>query len=94
MRIGQDTAEDLAASATIWLAGDPEIAGGFLSATGLAPEDLAQVAGDRGFLLAVLDYLLQRDDWVLAFARDQGIDPALPMLARQVLAGRAGMNWT
>ena len=76
------------------MAGDDEIMGAFLGATGAAPGDLKTAAADPGFLGAVLDHLLTRDDWVLGFAEADGCGPELVQSARAALPGGEAVHWT
>jgi hypothetical protein len=87
-------AEALARDALLWLAGRPEALGRFLAETGAGPQDLRAGARDPGFLGFVLDFLLADEALLLAFAADEGIDPAQPARARAALPGGALPNWT
>jgi hypothetical protein len=80
-------AEALAVAALSFLATDPERLGTFLGETGLDPASIRSAAVNPGFLPAVLDYLLGREDVLLAFAEDQAIDPAAVASARRALPG-------
>jgi len=82
-----EEAEALAVAALSYLATDPERLGTFLGETGLDPESIRSAAGGPGFLPAVLDYLLGREDILLAFAEEQSIDPASVASARRALPG-------
>lgn len=90
----QEMAETLALQVLGWLAGQDELFGSFLNATGAGREDLREQAANPVFLGAVLDFLMQDDDWVLRFAHDAGVAPTLPGLARQALPGGQTMWWT
>ncbi|MBK5945334.1 hypothetical protein CCR83_02435 [Rhodobacter veldkampii DSM 11550] len=93
MAISRDGAELLALRVLGWMAEDPEIMGGFLGATGAGVGDLRARATDRAFQVAVLDHLLMRDDWVLAFAEAVGCAPDQPLAARMALGGAEGTPW-
>ena len=80
--------------ALIWLAGDAELARGFLDAGGLAADDLRARAAEPEFLGFVLEFLLASDDTVLAFAAAAGVLPQAVARARAVLAGGELPNWT
>jgi hypothetical protein len=80
-------AEALAVAALAFLATDPERLGTFLGETGLDPASIRSAANSPGFLPAVLDYLLSREEVLVAFAEDQAIDPADVAAARRALPG-------
>jgi hypothetical protein len=90
----QDAAETLALQALGWLLAQPEELGGFLSASGAAPQDLAQLARDPVFLAALVDYLLETDDRVLACTKDLGLPATALGEARQGLPGGRDPHWT
>ncbi|WP_149140489.1 DUF3572 domain-containing protein [Gemmobacter caeruleus] len=90
----QESAETLALQVLGWLLGQDERLGQFLAASGAAPQDLPQLAGDAVFLGAVLDFLLTEDGMVLDFAQSAGIAPEMPLMARAALPGGAGPHWT
>jgi hypothetical protein len=92
--IDRTRAEVIGIRALGWVAADPDRLGAFLAASGAAPGDLAGAAEDAGFLCSVLDFVLQADDMVLAFAASEGLAPTEPMVARSVLAGEAERHWT
>lgn len=90
----QDQAEVLALQALAHLVAEPELLGAFMAATGADPAALRAGARDPGFLGAVLDFLLQDDARVLAFASAAGVAPTLPALARAALPGGQAWHWT
>jgi hypothetical protein len=90
----QDAAETLALQALGWLLAQPEELGGFLSASGAAPGDLALLARDPVFLAALVDYLLETDDRVLACTKDLGLPATALGEARQGLPGGRDPHWT
>jgi hypothetical protein len=90
----QEAAETLALQALGWLLSQPEELGGFLSASGAAPQDLAQLARDPVFLAALVDYLLETDDRVLACTKDLGLPPTALGEARHGLPGGRDPHWT
>jgi hypothetical protein len=89
-----DQAETLALQALAHLAGDPDLLGAFLGATGADLAGLRAGARDPAFLGAVLDFLLQEDARVLAFAAAAGVPPTLPAQARAALPGGHAWHWT
>ena len=80
--------------ALIWLSGQPEALTGFLAASGLAPDDLRDRAADPEFLGFVLEFILESDESVLAFAAENGLAPADSARARAALPGGSVYNWT
>jgi Protein of unknown function (DUF3572) len=93
-KMRQETAETEALRVLTWLAGQDELFDTFLGTTGATAADVAVAAGDAAFLGAVLDFLLQQDDWVLAYAQDTGTKPEVPMMARAYLPGGEAWHWT
>lgn len=89
-----EAAASMAQDALIWLAGQPDLLGQFLSATGAEPADMRRLADDPEFLGFVLDFLLGSDDLVRSFAAEAGIAPDAPMRARAALPGGAVPDWT
>lgn len=82
-----DQAEALALQAFAFLAAEPERIEPFLNATGLNPESLRSVAGEPGFLAAVLDHIGGSDSLLLEFAGNLRLNPEIVADARRVLAG-------
>lgn len=83
----RESAESLAIQALTYLGSDPERLGRFLSLSGLGPPSLRAAAGEKGFLAAVLEHVANDGSLLLAFATEQGIDPAEVDKARKALAG-------
>jgi len=90
----QEQAETVAIQALGWLAGQEELLGTFLGASGADINDLKQMARDPAALAAVLDFILMADAHVTGFCDDAGLPYDLPMQARQYLPGGAAVNWT
>lgn len=88
--LGRPEAETLALTALAWIAEDDDRLGRFLALTGLDGDTLRARAADPAVLAGVLDCLLGDESWVIAFAEDSGIDPALPVRARLLLPGSDG----
>ena len=88
--LGQRTAID----ALIWLTDRPEELSAFLTATGVNPGDLAAMAAENGFHLALLDFLLAEDARVIAFCADHAIAPEILLQARASLPGGQDPHWT
>lgn len=65
-----------------------------MSASGASVGDLATLAGDAGFLGALLDFLLEQDARVIAFCDSETLPYAAPMQARLALPGGQLTHWT
>ncbi|MCV2881396.1 DUF3572 domain-containing protein [Actibacterium sp. XHP0104] len=87
-------AETIALQALAWLAGQDDLLGVFLGASGASVGDLAAQAASAEFQGAVLDFLTMDDAWVIAFCDAHGLKYEAPMMARQALPGGAQINWT
>ncbi len=81
----RDAAREISLGVLGYLAGDPERIGPFLAETGLAPGDLRGVAGSAAFHVALLDYLINRQDQLLDYAAQAKIDPGHVVAAREIL---------
>jgi hypothetical protein len=89
-----EAAETVALQALGWLAGQDDLFGQFLGATGATATSVAEAAGRPEFLAAVLDFVLMDDAWVVAFCDAAGIGYGLPMQARAALPGGQMVHWT
>jgi len=87
-------AETLAVQALAWMAGDDELIGRFLAASGAGPGDLRTRAAEPEFLGFVLDFLLADEAALVGFAEAKHIHPDLLMRARAALPGGDLPNWT
>lgn len=94
MTDAQNMAETVAIQALGWMAGQEDVMGLFLGATGATVDDLRQGAGDPAFLGALLDFLMQQDAWIIAFCDAAGQPYEAPMRARAALPGGAQTHWT
>ncbi len=92
--IARPQAEALAVSALAWMAGDADLIGRFLAATGAGPGDLRARAAEPEFLGFVLDFLLSDEAALISFAASRNIRPDQPMRARAALPGGDLPNWT
>ncbi|MDQ0510661.1 DUF3572 domain-containing protein [Ancylobacter amanitiformis] len=79
-------AREVALGALGFLAADPERIGPFLAESGLSPADLRGIAGSTPFHVALLDFLINRQDLLIAYAGEAGIDPGHVVAAREILA--------
>jgi hypothetical protein len=89
-----EAAQALALQALGWIAANDEVFPVFLAATGANLGELRSRAADPVFLAAVLDFLLQDDQWVIAFCQAAGHAYTLPQTARAALPGGETTNWT
>ena len=89
-----ETAEVLALQALAHVAADNDLSGAFMGGSGLSPDDLRRGASDPVFLASVLDFLTQRDDWVMAFCDAHGLPYDAPLRARYALPGAEQVHWT
>jgi hypothetical protein len=79
-------AQAIAIDALAFLAGDAERLERFMALTGLSPETIRQAARSPHFMTAVLDHLAADESLLLAFAANQGLDPAHVLKARESLS--------
>ncbi|MDG1128870.1 DUF3572 domain-containing protein [Seohaeicola saemankumensis] len=94
MKSEQEKAEMLAIEALGWMAGNDEVLGQFMAASGASIDDLRAGAADPAFLGALLDFLMLEDAWVIAFCDAARQPYDAPMRARAALPGGAQMHWT
>ena len=80
-------AQTIALKALGYLAADEDLLEPFLGATGLAVGDLRAGAANPAFLAGVLDYFLQNEALLLAFAGASELAPETIVRARQRLPG-------
>lgn len=82
-----EEAEAIALMGLGHLAGDENLLTAFMDLTGIGPSQLRASASDRESLAAILQFLAQDESALLAFAANNGIEPALIEPARLVLSG-------
>lgn len=92
-------AEEIALAALDWLCGQDTLLAVFLAASGADAQDLrAQLetatGPDESLLMAVLDFILMRDDTVMDCCRAQNLPFDQLAVAHAVLSGTAQMHWT
>ena len=80
-------AQTIALKALGYLAADENLLEGFLGATGLVAGDLRAGATDSAFLAGVMDYFLQNEALLVAFAASEELAPETIVRARQRLPG-------
>lgn len=90
----QESAHALALQALAWLAADPEQIGAFLAQSGLSASELRALAAEPEFLASILDFMLADEPLLLAFCKDNGIAPQVPLQARAALPGGDLPHWT
>ncbi|ESR23590.1 DUF3572 domain-containing protein [Lutibaculum baratangense] len=83
-------AEEIGLLAFAFLARDQERILRFLRLTGIEPEAIREVAGEPGFLRAVLDHVMADEALLLVFCEEERIDPIRLPVLRQRLAARGG----
>lgn len=87
-------AERIAAEALAWIAGQEDLLGVFMGATGVSAGDIRRRAGNPSFLASVLDFVLLDDNWVRAFCDATGQSYDMPGQARAALPGGQQVHWT
>ena len=92
-------AEEIALAALGWLCTQDMLLPVFLAASGADAQDLrtqlVSASGpDEALLLAVLDFILMRDDTVMDCCRAQDLPFDQLAVAHAVLSGTAQMHWT
>lgn len=90
----REFAETIALKALTWLLANEEILPIFLGATGASPEALRRDIQDPAFQRAILDFILQDDDWVISLCDAQNLAYPDPARAAQFLAGPEAAHWT
>jgi hypothetical protein len=86
-RVSPDSAEVTALRALAWVVTDQDRAMRFLSVTGCDSETLRRRAGEAEVLGAVLDFLLDDEASLLAFADEVDLPAQSVALARFALPG-------
>ncbi len=94
IKFGAEAAQTMALEALAWVLGQDDLLGNFLNNTGASPNDLARLAGEPLFLAAVLDFLMEDDQRVIAFCADLNHPLTSVQSARAVLPGAQYMHWT
>jgi hypothetical protein len=84
--------EETAVSVLVWMAEEPEMMGRFLALTGLTADSLRRAAGEPGFHLGVLDFLMGHEPTLLQFCAATGTRPETVMRAHAALDGPPGLG--
>jgi Protein of unknown function (DUF3572) len=82
-----ETSQIIALKALGYLAANEDLLEPFLGATGLAVGDLRAGATNSAFLAGILDYFMQNEALLLAFAASEELAPETIVRARQRLPG-------
>ena len=90
-RMTRATAEEIAARALLFLAGESDRLGRFIAETGLDPATLRSRMRDADALAAVLGHVLADESALLAFAANAGLRPEDVARAEAELTG--GSPW-
>lgn len=80
-----ETAEILALRGLAWLAADPARLEGFMTLTGISPEELQTGAATQRLQAAILGHFLQDETLLLTFAAETGNAPTDVAPAHHVL---------
>lgn len=78
-------AEAIAIDALGFVAGDHEMLGRFLDLTGLRADEIRTAAGQPGFLVGVLDFVLVHEPTLIAFCDSSATKPETVQIARDKL---------
>ena len=87
-------AEIYALKVTNWLLSNQDILGVFMSSTGVSEATIRSNFHDGVFLIAVLDFVLLDDHWVIAACDAMQLEPDVMNSARLLLPGGERVNWT
>ncbi len=92
-------AREIAHGTLIWLCGEEDLLPVFLNASGASAADLIAALRDpddldAALLGAGLDFVLMRDETVIAACEAQGLGYDQLAHAQAVLSGAGGMHWT
>ena len=87
-------AEIYALKVTNWLLSNQDILGVFMSSTGVSEATIRSNFHDGVFLIAVLDFVLLDDNWVIAACDAMQLEPDVMHSARLLLPGGERVNWT
>ena len=90
----QERAEAMAVQALGWMANDPEIMGQFLGWSGASVEDLRGIGASPTLMIAIVDFILLQDEWVIDASHEIGIPPEKFAAIKQALPGGAETHWT
>ena len=89
-----DDAEIYALKAATWLLSNQELLDLFMGSTGVSENTIKSDIQNTVFLVAVLDFLLLDDKWVMEACDAMKLQPELMQTARLFLPGGDQVNWT
>ena len=89
-----DDAEIYALKAAKWLLSNQELLDLFMGSTGVSENTIKSDIQNTVFLVAVLDFLLLDDKWVIEACDAMKLQPELMQTARLFLPGGDQVNWT
>lgn len=89
-----DDAEIYALKAANWLLSNQELLDLFMGSTGVSETTIKSDIQKTVFLVAVLDFLLLDDKWVMEACDAMKLQPELMQTARLFLPGGDQVNWT
>lgn len=89
-----ERAETIALQALGWLAADDDLCGSFLAATGGTLDEMRVRAAESAFLASVLEFLTQKDDWIIGFCDSVNLGYDTPLRALYALPGSEKVDWT
>jgi hypothetical protein len=82
-----ESAETVAIRALVWIAEDEDRLGRFMGLAGLTAGELRARAAEPDFLGGVLDFVLENEALLIAFAESAGLKPATVLRLRRELPG-------
>lgn len=85
--VARSDAEIVAINALAYIAGEPELLGRFLALTGLDPADVRRSAAEPGFLVGILDFLMDHESFLIVYATSINCSPERIKAARNALSG-------
>ena len=89
-----EEAETYALKAANWLLSNQELLDLFMGSTGVSENTIKSDIQNTVFLVAVLDFLLLDDKWVMEACDAMKLQPELMQTARLFLPGGDQVNWT
>ena len=89
-----DDAEIYALKAANWLLSNQELLDLFMGSTGVSENTIKSDIQNTVFLVAVLDFLLLDDKWVMEACDAMQLEPDAMHTARLLLPGGERVNWT
>ncbi|MBB4066704.1 DUF3572 domain-containing protein [Gellertiella hungarica] len=75
LKIDKVDPAELAVAILGWLANEPDMLSRFLALSGLGPHDLRPAMADPGFHAGLLDFIMQHEPTLVAFAAASGYTP-------------------